>query len=499
MTESILSNRYKVLNVLGDGGFGKTFLVEDTQMPSKKRCVLKQLKPVHEGPAEVRQLIQDRFQREAATLEMLGNAHQQIPSLYAYFAEDEQFYLVQEWVEGSTVAQVVQAQGAQREQTVIEMLTGLLDAIAFIHSKGIVHRDIKPDNIILRSQDNQPVLIDFGAVKETMKTIIDSANYSTRSIVVGTPGYMPVEQLSGRPVYTSDLYSLGMTAIYMLTGKVPQEIESDPASGELMWQRYAPTVSAGFRTVLDKAITTNTTHRFSNAKTMQAALDALSIATAPTAVNLALEHPNDALPKTDYVPQTQHPPAVPATAAAASATPPRTAYPNTVSQPDSKPASLAIPAIIAAGIVGASILAGAFVIVSNLPQSAESPVDSSDVPIVETSALEDPALEDPVELLPEPDVEPEVPVEPESVAVVEPEPTEPIWEFMGTASSGESVSVNVSSIRPAGEFIDFEYQIGNEYVFASADCFENRWYAEGYGWYPPQSQATQNMLNYVCQ
>ena len=109
MTVSILSNRYKVLNVLGDGGFGKTFLVEDTQMPSKKRCVLKQLKPVHEGPAEVRQLIQDRFQREAATLEMLGNAHQQIPSLYAYFAEDEQFYLVQEWVEGSTVAQVVQS------------------------------------------------------------------------------------------------------------------------------------------------------------------------------------------------------------------------------------------------------------------------------------------------------------------------------------------------------------------------------------------------------
>ncbi|MEL7354915.1 MAG: serine/threonine-protein kinase, partial [Cyanobacteria bacterium J06560_5] len=168
----------------------------------------------------------------------------------AYFAEDEQFYLVQEWVEGRTVAQVVQAQGSQREQTVIEMLTGLLNAIAFIHSKGIVHRDIKPDNIILRSQNNQPVLIDFGAVKETMNTVIDSANYSTRSIVVGTPGYMPVEQLSGRPVYASDIYSLGMTAIYMLTGKIPQEIESDPASGELMWHRYAPTVSARLAAVL---------------------------------------------------------------------------------------------------------------------------------------------------------------------------------------------------------------------------------------------------------
>lgn len=494
MTVSILSNRYKVLNVLGDGGFGKTFLVEDIQMPSKKRCVLKQLKPVQEGSAEVRQLIQERFQREAATLEMLGNAHPQIPSLYAYFAEDEQFYLVQEWVEGRTVAQVVQAQGSQREQTVIEMLTGLLNAIAFIHSKGIVHRDIKPDNIILRSQNNQPVLIDFGAVKETMNTVIDSANYSTRSIVVGTPGYMPVEQLSGRPVYASDIYSLGMTAIYMLTGKIPQEIESDPASGELMWHRYAPTVSARLAAVLDKAITTNTTHRFSNAKTMQAALANLSIATAPTAVNLTLEPPKDALPRTDYVPQTQHPPVVPSTAADVSALPPRPAYPNTVSQRDSKPTSLAVPAMITAGIVGASLLAGAFVIVSNLPQSAESPVDSSDGLIVET-----PALEDPVELPPEPDVEPDVSFDPESVPVVEPEPATPLWEFMGTASSGEGISVNVSSIRPAGEFIDFEYQIGNEYIVASADCPENRWYAEGYGWYPPQSQATQNMLNYVCQ
>ena len=115
MSLTILSGRYRILNVLGDGGFGKTFLVEDMQMPSAKKCVLKQLKPVHGGTDELCQLVQDRFQREAATLEMLGEEHEQIPRLYAYFSESEEFYLVQEWINGVTIAEKVQHEGRQSE------------------------------------------------------------------------------------------------------------------------------------------------------------------------------------------------------------------------------------------------------------------------------------------------------------------------------------------------------------------------------------------------
>ncbi|PZO58307.1 MAG: hypothetical protein DCF15_05770 [Phormidesmis priestleyi] len=285
MSATLLSNRYKVLNVLGNGGFGTTFLVEDTQMPSNRRCVLKQLKPIHDETPELRQLIQDRFQREAATLEMLGEAHEQIPCLYAYFSEAEQFYLVQEWIDGVTTAQKVQQEGRQSEQAVKAMIADSLDAIAFIHSKGIVHRDIKPDNIILRHQDTKPILIDFGAVKETMNTVINSQNYSTRSIVVGTPGYMPIEQISGRPVYASDIYSLGMTAIYMLTGKIPQEIVSDPTSGQLLWRKHSPNVSLGFADFLDHAIHSSAQNRFSTVQAMQAALKPLTTDTAQTQIS----------------------------------------------------------------------------------------------------------------------------------------------------------------------------------------------------------------------
>ena len=272
----LLSNRYRVINVLGDGGFGKTFLVEDTQMPSNRRCVLKQLKPVHDEP-ETAQMVKDRFQREAAILEKLGEAHEQIPRLYAYFSEGDQFYLVEEWVEGDTLTQRVQREGPLSEQAVQNIVAGLLPAIAHVHSEGIVHRDIKPDNIILSAKDGKPVLIDFGAVKETMNTFINSQANSSHSIVVGTPGYMPAEQLAGRPLFASDIYAIGMSAIYALTGKLPQELDIDPSSGALQWRQHAPNVSTEFANFLDCAIHMNVQSRFANVQAMQSILNNLRL------------------------------------------------------------------------------------------------------------------------------------------------------------------------------------------------------------------------------
>ncbi|MUG91876.1 protein kinase [Scytonema sp. UIC 10036] len=275
----LLNNRYRVLRTLGSGGFGETFLAEDTQMPSQRRCLIKQLKPIQDNP-QVYELVQQRFQREAAILEDLGDGSSQIPRLYAYFSQNGQFYLVQEYIEGQTLTARVQQQGLLSESSVKEILTSILPVIEFVHSKGIVHRDIKPENILIRHRDGQPVLIDFGAVKETVGTVMSPSGNSTKSIVIGTPGYMPSEQSVGRPMFASDIYSLGLTAIYLLSGKSPQELGTDPATGAVLWRQYALSVTPSFAAVLEKAIQFSTHDRFASAREM---LQALQTGTGPVA------------------------------------------------------------------------------------------------------------------------------------------------------------------------------------------------------------------------
>ncbi|MFN6474825.1 protein kinase domain-containing protein [Nostoc sp. DedQUE07] len=276
MTITLLNNRYQVIQVIGAGGFGETFLAEDVHMPSRRRCVIKQLKPITNNDPQTYQLIQQRFEREAATLEYLGESSHQIPKLYAYFSENGQFYLVQEWIHGQTLTKIVEAKGFESETAVRRILLSLLWVLDYVHSKGIIHRDIKPDNIILRSIDNEPVLIDFGAVKETIRSVVNSPGYPTRSLVIGTPGYMPSEQAVGRPVYATDIYSLGLTAIYLLTGKHPQELVTDLKTGEILWQQHVPNVSAQLAAVLNQAIKPHAGDRYSTASKMLYALQSAS-------------------------------------------------------------------------------------------------------------------------------------------------------------------------------------------------------------------------------
>ncbi|MDZ8095495.1 MAG: protein kinase [Nostoc sp. DedQUE05] len=276
MTITLLNNRYQVIQVIGAGGFGETFLAEDVHMPSRRRCVIKQLKPITNNDPQTYQLIQQRFEREAATLEYLGESSHQIPKLYAYFSENGQFYLVQEWIHGQTLTKIVEAKGFESETAVRRILLSLLSVLDYVHSKGIIHRDIKPDNIILRSVDNEPVLIDFGAVKETIRSVVNSPGYPTRSLVIGTPGYMPSEQAVGRPVYATDIYSLGLTAIYLLTGKHPQELVTDLKTGEILWQQHVPNVSSQLAAVLNQAIKPHAGDRYSTASKMLYALQSAS-------------------------------------------------------------------------------------------------------------------------------------------------------------------------------------------------------------------------------
>jgi serine/threonine protein kinase len=268
MKSILLNNRYQIIRPLGKGGFGETFLAEDTHLPSRRICVVKQLKPVTNNP-KVYDLIQQRFNREAAILEQLGQGNEQIPNLYAYFAENGHFYLVQEWIEGPTLSQKSQVQGCD-EIFVTQLLVSLLPVLDYIHSLGIIHRDIKPNNIIWHQLDDKPVLIDFGIAKEIMNTVVDDQGEPS-SIIVGTQGFMPPEQAIGRPVYSSDIYSLGMTAIYLLTGKLPHELQFLPETNEINWYSDA-NISSHLAAVLNKAINPHQNLRYPNAKAMLALL-----------------------------------------------------------------------------------------------------------------------------------------------------------------------------------------------------------------------------------
>ena len=281
MAATLLKNRYRVLRELADGRFGKTFLAEDTQMPSGKKCIVKQLKPINNN-SQVDRIVREKFQREAAILETLGDTNSQIPRLYAYFIEAGEFYLVQEWIQGQTLSDRVRQVGLLSEQEVKEILLNILPVLQYIHSQGIIHRDLKPDNIIWRSRDSKPVLIDFGTIKEIMGMTVTASGRATSSIVVGTPGFIPNEQAAGKPLFASDLYALGLTAIYLLTGKMPQELKTNPLTGEFHWRQHALNLSPRFAAILDKTIHPSARDRYMNAPAMLAALQQLDTHTIPS-------------------------------------------------------------------------------------------------------------------------------------------------------------------------------------------------------------------------
>jgi serine/threonine-protein kinase len=246
-------------------------------------------------------MIQERFQREAAILEVLGRASDQIPTLYAYFTEDREFYLVQDWIEGKNLSQKVREEGAFSESQVRGLLIDLLPVLDYIHSQGIIHRDIKPANIMLRGRDSRPTLIDFGAVKEVVAKGGDPDGVTSNSIVMGSPGFMPLEQAAGKPVFASDLYSLGLTAVYLLTGKRPQEM-TDPSTGGVLWREYVANVSPELTAILEKAIKPFPHERYRTAREMLEALQSTDPASDITVLDKRA--PDHAAQRYESVPST---------------------------------------------------------------------------------------------------------------------------------------------------------------------------------------------------
>jgi len=217
-SQLILRNRYLLLQPIAKGGFGRTFLAVDLDMPSKLRCVVKQFLPRNLSP-EDKVKAANLFKQEATLLETLGR-HMQIPSLFGYFQVDSNLYFVQEFIDGEDLQKEFKTSGPFDRQKLIDLLKEMLTVLKYVHQHQVVHRDIKPANII-RRKDGQLVLIDFGAAKEKSKDVASGS-------VFGSKGYASPEQRNELAVPASDIFSLGATCIKLITGKSPAELQDTP-------------------------------------------------------------------------------------------------------------------------------------------------------------------------------------------------------------------------------------------------------------------------------
>ena len=269
MIGQLADQRYRVVSILGSGGFGCTYLAHDTRRPGEPVCVVKELSPASDDP-KVLEVARRLFAREAATLEKLGY-HDQIPRLLAYFEENGGFYLVQEFVDGVTLDRELNQGDKWDTDRVLELLHQVLEILAFVHSHKVIHRDVKPANIMRRNSDRKFVLLDFGAVKEIRHANstagLEDLITGSKTVAIGTVGYASPEQLQGKPRESSDVYALGVIAIQALTGESPQDFLEDEM-GEIFWQ--APNLPPELYRIIRKMVKRNYRERYNTA------LDALA-------------------------------------------------------------------------------------------------------------------------------------------------------------------------------------------------------------------------------
>jgi WD40 repeat protein len=302
-TKLLLLSRYRALQLIGQGGFGRTFLAVDEGEPSKPRCVIKQFFAQAQGTNNARKAA-ELFEQEAIRLETLGK-HPQIPQLLAHFEQDNQQYLVQEFIDGPNLAQVLKAEGVFSERQIRDLLKSLLPVVEFIHTHNVIHRDIKPENIIRRS-DGQWVLVDFGAAKVATGTAL-----ARTGTAIGSAGYAAPEQTGGKATFSSDLYSLGVTCIHLLTQTEPFDLYSF-SEATWIWREYlARPVSKRLGQVLDKMLAIATSRRYASAGEVLNALTSRShqhqkaIASGVTSAKTAVQLPQ--VPSVDSTP-TSNPP-----------------------------------------------------------------------------------------------------------------------------------------------------------------------------------------------
>ncbi|MCU0541196.1 MAG: serine/threonine-protein kinase [Oscillatoriaceae cyanobacterium Prado104] len=283
----LLKDLYAATEPLRDGGFGRTFKAIN-HGKFEEMCVIKQLSPPQEfqrKPGHFKKYVR-LFEQEARRLYELK--HAQIPQLISYFEEDGRLYLVQEFIDGYNLKDELEKQGSYSESKIRELLLDLLPLLKFVHDRNVIHRDIKPENVIRRDRDRKLVLIDFGVSKQVV-----AATPNKTGTKLGTPGYAALEQRHGKAVPASDLYSLGVTCIRLLTSVMPYldiygDIHDDlydPLEGRWLWREALPKgtkISQDLSQVLDKLIQEYVKDRYKSAvEVLQALKPPIAIVSPP--------------------------------------------------------------------------------------------------------------------------------------------------------------------------------------------------------------------------
>jgi len=264
----LLQERYRPIRSIGEGGFGRTFLAEDIGEAERSKCVIKQL--FEQTSLAVRARAQRMFQQEAQRLQQLTD-HPRIPKLISHFEQGSHQYLVQQYIDGWDLQSEVQTEGPFNEEKIWQVLIEISNILRFVHQNKVIHRDIKPRNIMRRRRGRQLVLIDFGVAKLLKPDVLKQS-----WTLVGSPEYMAPEQTQGKVVDSSDLYSLGTTCMYLLTGRSPLDLYS-PANDCWYWREALPVgrqISSRLGSVLDCLLQTPIENRFPSAKALSFHLQA---------------------------------------------------------------------------------------------------------------------------------------------------------------------------------------------------------------------------------
>ncbi|MGB6297868.1 MAG: serine/threonine-protein kinase [Rivularia sp. (in: cyanobacteria)] len=277
MIGKVLQERYQIVQSLGAGVFGQTYISVDIEHPDNPKCVVKQLKVTSLQPSFLQDL-RLRFLTETRTLKHLGH-HKQIPQLISCFEENERFYLVQEFIEGHSLsAELPENKNPEyfwSENDVVSFLKDVLNILEYVHSQGVIHCDVKPENLIRRVRDGKLVLIDFGSIQP-----VDFGKDEVLpiySIPVTSLGYIPPEQFIGQTQPSSDIYALGMIAIQALTGSTPLQLKKHPSNNEVLWRSRNTVVSDYLAALISKMVRYNHKERFKTTSDVLEALDQIPI------------------------------------------------------------------------------------------------------------------------------------------------------------------------------------------------------------------------------
>ena len=267
--QTLIYNRYSILHIERSSNFSKVFFALDTYQNPPRSCAIKVFEPIVQKP-QIAEWIGREFQKEAKRLKQLSLNNQHLPQIYTYSNDFQVYYLVRELIEGVTLEEKVQTRKFSPPE-VREILVKLLSVLDYIHDRGVIHQNIKPKNIILRDGDNVPMLINFGSIKQIVATY---GFYGDRQIFSSnnTHGYAPSEQALGKAVPASDLYSLGLTAVYLLTAQNPVDLNLDKNFGNLQLPSEIVASDPTLAAVITRAIGSNLAERYSCASQM---LDAL--------------------------------------------------------------------------------------------------------------------------------------------------------------------------------------------------------------------------------